>query len=73
MFDNVPDDFMSDGHENHEPTKREIEKALRDVGFSMNSAKAFIAGGLKAVNAEDEAKEAAQKILTIFGGKQPWN
>jgi len=51
IFANLPDQFNLE--DNHEPDKRTIEKALRDVGFSQNKAKAFIARGLKA-EAEEE-------------------
>lgn len=66
MFDNVPDNFMAGGHE---PTEREIEKALRDVGLSKSKAKALLAGRSQAEATEEEAKEVAKKTLTIFGGK----
>jgi len=51
IFANLPDQFNLE--DNHEPDKRTIEKALRDVGFSQNKAKAFIARGLKAEAEED--------------------
>ena len=34
-------------------TKREVERALRDVGFSQREAKAFIAGGFGAMSGTD--------------------
>jgi hypothetical protein len=46
IFNALTDEFHADGEPEH--NKRMIEKALRDVGFSQNSAKAFIARGLKA-------------------------
>lgn len=46
MYANVPDELILNNGDN-EPDKRTIEKALRDVGFSQNKAKAFIARGLK--------------------------
>ena len=52
MYANIPDEFKIDSNDT-EPDKRTIEKALRDVGFSQNKAKAFIARGLKA-KAEEE-------------------
>lgn len=45
IFNTLTDEFHADGEPEH--NKRMIEKALRDVGFSQNSAKAFIARGLK--------------------------
>jgi ATP-dependent Clp endopeptidase proteolytic subunit ClpP len=52
----------------HEPTEREREKALRDVGFTLKEAKAILAGrressGIEAMKAELE------RIISIFGGK----
>lgn len=69
VFANLPDEFVHDNGIAPEADKRKIEKALRDVGFSLNSAKAFIARGLKAKSTEKEAMEAALKTLTIIGGK----
>jgi ATP-dependent Clp endopeptidase proteolytic subunit ClpP len=53
IFANLPEYFHLE--DSTEPDKRTIEKALRDVGFSQNKAKAFIARGLKADG--DEPKE----------------
>ncbi len=47
-----------------EPDKRTIEKALRDVGFSQNKAKAFIARGLKA-EAEDDPADTNEPVIVI--------
>ena len=66
VFANVPDD-LRDGRE---LTERDAEKALRDAGFSRHKAKALLAGRLQdAGSTEAEAIVAAQKTLTIFGGK----
>ena len=70
MFANVPDDLTTQYGEDPEKDKRMIEKALRDVGFSQNSAKAFIARGLKAESASEDVILSAQKTLRIIqGGK----
>lgn len=61
MFMNVPDDLMPEG--NHEPTIRDLEKALRDAGLSKNSAKAVLARGWKSGAQDQETLEAAQEIL----------
>lgn len=62
IFANCPDCLMSD--DDHEPTIRDLEKALRDAGLSKNSAKTILAGGWKALSAQDqEALEVAQEIL----------
>lgn len=63
IYGNVPDDLIQDTEHN----KRKIERALRDVGFSLNSAKAFIARGLKA---ESEIVEESKidKLSNILNG-----
>jgi len=63
IFANCPDRLTgNDNH--HEPTEREIEKALRDSGLSKNKAQAVLARGWKAISAQDEAVlEAAQEVL----------
>ncbi len=67
IFANVPDGLNED---HHEPTAREIEQALRDVGLSQNRAKALIARGLRDGGAMEDVMEACQKILTtLLGGK----
>lgn len=79
IFANLPDEFRLE--DNIEPDKRTIEKALRDVGFSQNKAKAFIARGLKVesepvaepviVPPQDNDAEiiaALKNNLRIFGG-----
>lgn len=68
IFAHVPDDLLADDKIDPEHNKRMIEKALRDVGFSQNSAKAFIARGLKAESATEEEIAACQKILTTLTG-----
>lgn len=62
IFANLPDQFNLE--DNHEPDKRTIEKALRDVGFSQNKAKAFIARGLKA-EAEDDPTIRNEPVIVI--------
>lgn len=41
IFNNLPNEYKG---EKQEPTEREIEKALRDVGVPQNRAKAILAG-----------------------------
>jgi len=50
MFNNVPDDIIS----NREFSEKDKERALRDVGFSRNEAKAIIARCKSQGNATDE-------------------
>lgn len=66
IFAHVPNDLIPEG--NNEPTIRDLEKALRDAGLSKNSAKAILARGWKAGNAEEEVIKAAQKTLNILKG-----
>ena len=49
--------------EEHEPTTREIERALRDVGLSQIAAKAFIAAG-RAAAEQPEVAEAGERDVT---------
>ena len=67
VFNNVPDDLLI-----NEPTVRDMERALRDVGCSQNQAKAIVAGGYKAVAKQNSAElEAALLNLQskLRGGK----
>ena len=66
MFAHVPEDFRADDH--HEPTEREIEKALRDVGLSKSKAKALLAGRSQDTDGEAKAIAACRKTLSIIGG-----
>lgn len=67
-FSNVPECLRAEGNE---PTEREIERALRDVGLSKNKAKKALAllAGCSREPEEAELIEAAKKTLNIFGGK----
>jgi len=64
MFVHVPEGFQA----SHEPTEREKEKALRDVGLSLKEAQAFLAGRREGKGAEAVASEL-KKIIGIIGGK----
>ncbi len=65
VFSHVPDDLMAD----KEIDKRKIEKALRDVGFTQNSAKAFIARGLKVNGSEIVDETKIDKLSNILKGE----
>ena len=69
IFSNTPDGLSKEYGEDPENDKRMIEKALRDVGFSQNSAKAFIARGLKAESASEDILEVTTILKTITGGQ----
>ena len=47
------------------PTIRQVERCLRDVGFSAQQAKAVLAGGYKAIDSRDadQALESQLKSL----------
>jgi hypothetical protein len=49
---------QADGEGGNTPTKREVEKVLRDAGFSRTQSKAFISGGFDAAMVRDEPKQA---------------
>lgn len=65
IYSHVPDDLLSD---DHEPTIRDLERALRDAGLSKNSAKAILARGFKSGSAEAEALSSAIETLKKFQG-----
>ncbi len=68
IFANCPECLTGENN-HHEPTEREIEKVLRDSGLSKNKAQAVLAGGWKAVSAQNEAEvEACQKVIKIIKG-----
>ena len=48
----------ADGESGQSPTKREIERVLRDAGLSRTQSKAFISGGYDAAMVRDEPKSA---------------
>ena len=68
MFAHVPDEIRGEG--DHEPTEREIERALRDVGLSRSKAKKALAllAGCSQEPKETDLIAACQKTLTAFGG-----
>ena len=70
MFANVPDGL--DSENNQKPTVREIERALRDVLLTQSEAKAFIAGGLKALGGEQNEIDVAKidQLSKILNGGQ---
>lgn len=64
IFANYPECLTRNIDNHHEPTEREIEKALRDVGVSQNKAKAMIAGCKKAEGlATEEIKAICRDFL----------
>lgn len=82
IFDNIQKAIDIEGNEDkHEPTIRQMEQALRDVGLPLNKAKAMLAGSkpdeadkeeiekLKATINELEIKAALQKTILSIGGK----
>lgn len=79
VFANIPEDiFGSRENFNNNLSVRDAEKALRDVGFSKNTAKAMLAGSkqassdqqeietLKAAVSDFEIKAALQKTVSCF-------
>jgi ATP-dependent protease ClpP protease subunit len=68
MFAHVPDEIRAEN--DHEPTEREIERVLRDVGLSKSKAKKALAllAGCSQEPKEAELIAACQKTLTVFGG-----
>ena len=65
MFANAPAEYKA----NHEPTERDAEKALRDVGFSKKQAKAMLAGRLQAkADIDEEIVELLRKNNELLKG-----
>jgi ATP-dependent protease ClpP protease subunit len=56
-FTNVPADLVGMNSQTPLPTKRTIEKLLRDAGVKGDRAKAFISAGWAALEARDEPEE----------------
>ncbi len=65
MFAHVPDDFMADNR--HEPTEREIEKALKGMGVSQSRSKFIIAASKKAEGKEiEDIVVQCEKVIAII-------
>ena len=47
------------------PTAREVERALREIGFSQRQSKKFMSGGYKLLDNEYELNSAMDRILSI--------
>jgi len=63
MFANVPDELRpKEGGQ--DPTIRDIEKALRDVGLSQSKAKALLSGGWRETGGEEEQFNEIKNLLT---------
>ncbi len=75
MFKHPPDHLSQSNGSGEPPTKRNIERALRDAGLTRHQAKAFVAAAYQEIEREDPTRDAeelialrdALKILT--GGK----
>ena len=66
VFNNTPGDLLTT-----EPTIRDIERALRDVGLSQAKAKALVTGGYKALDTkqdETDIASAVEKLHQIIKG-----
>ena len=63
MFANVPDELRPDDNDK-EPTIRDIEKALRDVGLSQSKAKALLSGGWRETGGDAEQLIEIKNLLT---------
>lgn len=74
MYANLPDAFKPKAENKEEPTIRDIENLLRDVGgLSVSKAKAVLARGWRAVGDIDEESEAvpfAEAFLNTLKGKK---
>lgn len=61
IYKNPPADLLTQAGEpeDREPTKRDVERALRDAGLSRSQAKAFVAKAWPEVVPDGEQREAA--------------
>lgn len=57
VFSNVPDTLAA---RSNTPAPKDLERLLRDAGFSRSEAKAFVAEGRKALNQRDVGDEASE-------------
>lgn len=62
MFANLPPEIVPNDDPRPEPTIRDAERALRDVGFSQNKAKAMLAGS-KQTDADREETETLKAVI----------
>ncbi len=70
IFAHVPD-VLRDTPEPHEPTARDLERALRDVGLSQIAAKQYIAAGRAAALPQRDAGEAGERDVTPEPVRKP--
>lgn len=66
VFANVPDSLQG------EPARKDLERLLRNAGFSRSEAKAFVAGGREAIgqrNVDADALSALEQNIRILRGR----
>lgn len=62
MFANMPKDIDSTKNSNNDLTVRKAENALRDVGFSQNTAKAMLAGSQQAKSDQEKIEKLTASL-----------
>ncbi len=63
MFNHPPEELLKAvASTNHQPTKRDIEHALRDAGLTRSQAKAFVAAAWAHIEREDEARDVVDLL-----------
>ena len=65
MFANAPENITNIKDIYYELTVRDAEKALRDVGFSQNTAKAMLAGSAQAKNDQKEIETLTASLSDL--------
>lgn len=66
IFSNVPDELQNRINASKtKPTEREIEKILRDSGFSRQEAVAFVAGGMKNIPSQRDSGPDWSSLCSI--------
>ena len=64
MFANAPEGMGFDTDQ--KPTARDAEKALREVGYTRDEAKAIIAGGVRALSMDQATRTAIESAEKVF-------
>lgn len=64
MFANAPEGMGFDTDQ--KPTARDAEKALREVGYTRDEAKAIIAGGVRALSMDQATRTAIESAKQVF-------
>ena len=68
IFQNTPQHLLGGSGTERQPTKRDVERALRDEGLSWASAKAVIAGGWTEPDGNARDERALTRLRDLMRG-----